>query len=137
MTGRAPAEFILGRLPRTRLSLIHPCIPQRMSIAIEERVGHKAPRCFNEGQEVLLRDLCLNAPQKWRHAVISCKQGPLTYTVVVDGQVRQAHADHLQPCPEHDVKPDNLQENQGTQDAASAVGHKDTANIRIPSTNFQ
>ena len=44
VTGRTPAEIILGRLPRTRLSLIHPCLPQRMSIAVEERVGHKAPR---------------------------------------------------------------------------------------------
>ena len=43
VTGRTPAEIILGRLPRTRLSLILPCLPQRMSIAIEERVGHRTP----------------------------------------------------------------------------------------------
>ena len=44
---------------------------------------------------MLLRDLHPNPPQKWRQAVISCKQGPLTYKVVVDGQVRQAHVHRL------------------------------------------
>ena len=33
------------------------------------------PQTSKEGQEVLLRDLHPNAPQKWRHAVILCKQG--------------------------------------------------------------
>ena len=36
VTVRTPAKIILSRLPRTRLSLIHPCLPQRLSIAIEE-----------------------------------------------------------------------------------------------------
>ena len=82
VTGRTPAEILLGRLPRTRLSLIHPCMSQRMSVAIEERVGHKPPRSFSVGQEVLLRDLRPNASQRWRYTVVSCKQGPLTYKVV-------------------------------------------------------
>ena len=87
VTARTPAEIILGRLPRTRLSLIHPSLPQRMSIAIEERVGHRAPRNFDKGQKVLLRDLHPYAPQKWRHAIILCKQGPLTNKVIVDSVV--------------------------------------------------
>ena len=73
--GRVPAEILLGKLPRTHLSLIHPCTAQRMSIAMEKQVGHKSPRLFEVGQAVLLRDLRLNAPQRWRH-VISRKQGP-------------------------------------------------------------
>ena len=35
VTGRTPAEIVLGRAPRTRLSLVHPCMAQRMSIASE------------------------------------------------------------------------------------------------------
>ena len=62
VTGRTPAEIILGRLPRTRLLLIHPCLSQRMSIAIGERVGHKTPRNFDKGQKVLLRDLDFMQP---------------------------------------------------------------------------
>ena len=33
VTGRTPAELLLGKLPRTRLSLIHPCVSQRVSLA--------------------------------------------------------------------------------------------------------
>ena len=36
VTGKTPAEVLLRRSPRTRLSLIHPCMSQRMSIATEE-----------------------------------------------------------------------------------------------------
>ena len=54
ITGRTPAEVQLGRTPKTRLSLIHPCMSQRMFIAIEERVGNKSPRTFTVGEAVLL-----------------------------------------------------------------------------------
>ena len=97
VTGKAPAEILLQRLPRTRLSLIYPCMPRRMSITLEQRVGHRPPILFNEGQDMLLQDLRPNAPQKWRRAVILCKQGPLTYKVVADGQTKQEHVDQLQP----------------------------------------
>jgi len=54
VTRKAPAEILLGKLPRTRLSLIHPCMLQRVSVKVEQRVGHKSPRLFKAGQEVLL-----------------------------------------------------------------------------------
>ena len=54
VTGRAPAELLLGRLPRMRLSLIHPCVSQRLSLATEQRVGNRSPRVFKVGQAVLL-----------------------------------------------------------------------------------
>ena len=44
--------------------------------------------------------------------MISAQQGPLTYKVVVDGQVRQAHVDHLKISPENNAtweQPNNLQ----------------------------
>ena len=50
---------------------------------------------------MLLRDLHPNAPQKWRYAVVSRQQGPMTYRMVVDSQTKRAHVDQLQPCPEH------------------------------------
>ena len=92
---------------------------------VEERVGHKVPRNFGKGQKVLLRDFHPNAPQKWRHAIISCKQGPLTYKVIVDGVVRQAHIDHLQPCP--DVEPQEIQDAPPT-----TLNDKDTSNAYHP-----
>ena len=100
ITGRTPAKVLLGRSPRTRLSLIHPCMSQRMSIAIEERVDNKSPQTFTVGEAVLLRDLRPSAASKWRAAFISCRLGPLAYEVNIDGQTRQAHIDHLKPNPE-------------------------------------
>ena len=46
VTGRAPAELLFGKLPRTRLSLIHPCVSQRVSLATEQKVGNRSPRVF-------------------------------------------------------------------------------------------
>lgn len=70
---------------------------QRMSIAIEERVGDKFPQMFKVGEAVLLRDLHPTAASKWRAAVISRKLGTLAYEVNIDGQTRQAHIDHIKP----------------------------------------
>jgi len=36
----------------------------------------------------------------------------LTYEVIVDGQVRQAHIDHLRPCPENCVEPNQPKDSQ-------------------------
>jgi len=65
VTGRIPAEILIGRAPRTRLSLVHPCLSQRMTVATEEQVGSHSPRTFENGQEVYLRDLRLSATSKW------------------------------------------------------------------------
>ena len=100
VTGRAPTELLLGRLPRTRLSLIHPCVSWQVSLTTEQGVGSKSSIAFNIGEKVLLQNLHPNALQKWRDAII---QGPLTYKVIIDDQVRQAHVDHLRPCLESHV----------------------------------
>ena len=85
---------------------------QRVSLATEQKVGNRSPGVFKVGQAVLLRDLRPTAKHKWRAAVIAAQQGPLTYKVVVDGQIRQAHVDHLKISPENNAsgeQPNNLQ----------------------------
>ena len=123
ITGRTPAEVLLGQSPRTRLSLIHPCMSQRMSVNIEKRVGDKSPGAFETGQAVLLRDLRPAVNNKWRPAVISRKLGPLAYEVNVDGQTRQAHVDHLKSNPqpplaecENDKFPESKTDNFSSND---------------------
>ena len=71
VTGRALAGLLLGKLPRMRLSLIYPCVSQRVSLATEQKVGNRSPS--KVGQAVLLRDLRPTATQKWRAAVISAQ----------------------------------------------------------------
>ena len=111
VTGRALAELLLGRLPRIRLSLIHACVSLRLSLATEQRVDNRSLRVFKVGQAVLLRDLWPTATQKWRAAIVLAQQGPLIYKVVVDGQVRQAHVDHLKTSSGNNAtleQPNNL-----------------------------
>ena len=43
VTGRAPAEILLGRSPRTRLSLVHPCLSDHLTQKAEANVGEKQP----------------------------------------------------------------------------------------------
>ena len=45
VTGRAPAELLLGKFPRMRLSLIHPCVSKRVSLATEQKVGNNPLEC--------------------------------------------------------------------------------------------
>jgi len=61
--------------------------------------GGKSPCNFEIGQAVFLQGLCPTASNKWRPATISCKFGPLTYEVTIDGHTRQPHIDHLIPHP--------------------------------------
>lgn len=91
-TGRAPAELLLGRLPRTKLSLLKPNVQARM----QNEAVTKVSRSFFAGQPVMVRDLRPTAAEKWQRAVITSRGGPLTYSVrLPDGRVRLAHVDHL------------------------------------------
>ena len=98
-TNKIPVELLLKRSPRMRLSLIHPCVENRMKTVAEKGVGDRKPRMFKEGQSVALRDFCPHATTKWRQALVKKQMGPLTYKVEVTGQVHSAHVDHLKPWP--------------------------------------
>ena len=98
VTERTPAEILLGRAPRTRLSLVHPCLSQTLSSKAELKVGNTPLRNFEEGQEVLVRDHRPNAKSKWRKAKILARLGPLSYKVTMDHQTRNTHVDHLLPA---------------------------------------
>ena len=47
----------------------------------------------------MMHDLCPNATDKWRKGTITKVLSPLNYEVTVDGYARQAHVDHILPCP--------------------------------------
>ena len=114
-TSRTPAELLLNRVPRTRLSLVHPCTLQRLEQAAEMQVGDKQPRSFAVNDNVMVRDLRPNATDRWRKGIVIKVLGPLNYEVTVDGHSRQAHVDHLLPGTSNLVDsptPDNEQADQ-------------------------
>ena len=43
ITGRTPADILLGRSPHTRFSLVHPCLSERLDAKAEAQVGEKPP----------------------------------------------------------------------------------------------
>ena len=97
ITGRTPAEILLGRSPRTRLSLVHPCLSDRLSAKTEAKVGDKLPRSFSVDQQVFVRYLRPNSTDKWRKGKVTKCLGTLAYEVTIDGRVRKFHVDHM--CP--------------------------------------
>ena len=97
VTGRTPAEILLGRSPRTRLSQVHPCLADTLAQKTEEGVGSKQPRQFKENQKVLVRDFRPHCPSKWYLTTILKCLGSLTYEVMMDGKPRKVHIDHLRP----------------------------------------
>ena len=106
-TSRTPAELLFNRTPRTRLSLVHPCTPQRVEQAVELKVGDHKPRAFSVNDEVMIRDFRPKATQKWHKGMVTRVLGPLNYTVLMDGHTRQAHIDHLLPCRGNVKQSDN------------------------------
>ena len=87
VTGRTPAEILLGRSPRTRLSLVHPCLSDHLTQKAEANVGTKQPRQFKENQKVVVRDFRPHRPAKWYQSTILKRLGPLTYEVLMEGKL--------------------------------------------------
>ena len=76
-TSRTPAEMLFNRAPRTLLSLVHPCTPQRVEQTVEKHIGDHQPRHFSVNSDVMIRDLRPNATEKWRKGTITKILGPL------------------------------------------------------------
>ena len=111
VTGRTPAEVLLGRAPRTRLCLVHPFLSQKLSAKAEVSTSL---RNFEEGQEVLICNHRPDTDSKWRKAKILARLGPLSYQVTVDHQTQTAHVDHpllvgSLPSHKNDESPEDKQ----------------------------
>ena len=120
-TSRTPAELLFNQAPRTRLSLVHPCTPQRMEQIVEEHIGNHQLRHFSVDSVVMIRDLRPNATEKWRKSIITKVLDPLNYEVNIDRYTRQAHVDHILPCPQTtDSSPGDI------------ASHQDEDNIIMP-----
>ena len=92
VTGRTPTEILLGRSPRTCLSLVHPCLSDHLTQKAEANVGKKQPRQFTVNQKVLVLDFRPHCSTKW---YVLKHLGLLTYEVMMEGKPRSVHVDHL------------------------------------------
>jgi hypothetical protein len=101
-TGQTPAMLFLKRAPRTRLSLVKPCLQRRVednqSRAKAQHDGSKPKhRTFDVYQKVRVRNT-RHGREKWIRGTIVAIKGPLTYLVRIPGNNRRfVHVDHLIP----------------------------------------
>lgn len=104
-TGVSPAELLNGRKLRTRLDLVHPCVPTtvRSSQARQEACFNKNTknREFIPGQNVWVMTYSKH-DAKWTPGVILQVLGPVTFLVDADGRKMKRHADQLRHAQQAD-----------------------------------
>jgi hypothetical protein len=99
-TGKTPSELFLKRSPRTRLSLLKPCLKSQVELKQERSKSYQdgpqpRPRTYDLYQPVRVRNI-RGGREKWIPGTIVQVKGPSTYLVRVPGNNRRfVHADHL------------------------------------------
>ena len=96
-TGTSPAQLFLGRTLRTRLSMLHPDLAERVRVKQEKQQssGPLAQRAFEKGDKVWARNYV--SPVRWERGEITGKYGEVDYDVRVGGRVWHRHANQLRP----------------------------------------
>lgn len=101
VTEDTPAQLFLSWKPRTRLSLLHPDIEQRMKEKLErtkqsanQRRG--AWRDFEEGEGVLVQGL-RPGEGEWLSGKVNKRVSSSTYVVGIGNEERYVHVDNLRP----------------------------------------
>ena len=112
------------------MSLVYPCTPQRVEQTVEKHIGDHQPWHFSVNSDVMIRDLRPNATKKWRKGTITKFLGPLNYEVNIDGYTRQAHIDHILPCPQ-------TISDAGNSSSADTPSHQDDDDIIMPIVNSE
>ena len=96
-TGTSPAQLFLGRTLRTRLSMLHPDLAERVRVKQEKQQssGPLAQRAFEKGDSVWARNYV--SQDRWERGEITGKYGEVDYDVRVGGRVWHRHANPLRP----------------------------------------
>ena len=118
-TNQTPAEIIIGRAPRTHISMVLPNMGERMKEKLHPPQGTPV-RAFKEGDGVWVRDFRPSTPSKWTPGIVQTPLGALTYMAVLpNGHNRKVHLDHLrkrETVPEETLVLDEI---------SDAVAYKD------------
>ena len=92
-TSCTPASLFLGRVCRTRLSLLKPDTESRVLKRQAESVSCSSWREFYMGERVAVRDV---RTQQWFAGTVAERSGPKSYVVSFDDGIWKRHVDHLQ-----------------------------------------
>ena len=100
-TGAAPAELLMRRRLRTRLSLVKPDLAQVVESKQNKQKEYKDLKChkerlFSENDIVRVRNTQANSnTERWILGKVVKVCGPRTYLVRTGHKTRYVHADHL------------------------------------------
>ena len=114
-TGASPATLLLGRPLRTRLNLLNPNCDTNVANKQASAMQRKASpfREFKEGESVLVRGY---RGEKWLEGKVVSRNGPLSYSVQVPGEVKpwSRHVDQiLHSCTSSDNVPEEAESDDG------------------------
>ena len=133
--GQPPCELFLHRALRTRFDLIHPDLEKKVADKQEQQKKyhdqHARGRKFSLGQEVMARNY--GKGNKWMPGIIKKQNGPVSYTVLVDGMCWERHADQLRD-KSTEAPEDETQESQPT---ASEGDNEITDNSELPTATTE
>ena len=89
-TGRTPAEMLMKRELRTKLTLLRPDVGGEVRDTQYDQYQQASvvTRSLNPGQTVSVLNPRRDGRGKWLHGVILQRLGPVNYLVEVDGQPR-------------------------------------------------
>ncbi len=94
-TGLSPAEMLMGRRLRCKLTLLHPDTGSHAREQREKMCSRRSSlRCFEEGERVYAK--AFGNKKGWIPVTVETKTGPVSYLLKrLDGQLIRRHIDHL------------------------------------------
>ena len=137
VTGCTPAELMMNRKLRTRLSLLIPDLARKVEEKQKKQKFYfdkgKKEKLLNVGDNVFVRNMRgqTSASEKWVHGVIVDVCGPRSYLVKSGDDVKHVHVDHIRvtQVPKETVH-DNLDSRVFVPDVES-----DISDIAFPAIN--
>lgn len=96
VTGLSPNEVVFKMKPRTRLSMLKPGSSPKLTV--KDPDGSKnfiKPKLYAVGEKVFVRNLGVNAVEKWKEGVVVKVLGTVTYLVKVADKILHVHANSL------------------------------------------
>lgn len=123
-TGQPPCELFLNRTLRTRFDLIRPDLEKKVVDKQEQQKKHHDQhargRKFSVNQEVMARNY--GRGNKWMPGIVKQQNGPVSYTVLVDGMYWKRHVDQLRDrsteAPEEEVPESQPTASEGDNETA-------------------
>ena len=96
-TGKTPAELLMKRSLRTRLSLLKPEAGGKIQDHQREEFNQATTnvREMGPGDTVSVWNPRRDGRSKWLAGIVTQRLGPISYLVNVEGHVRYVHIDHL------------------------------------------